>query len=92
MGKSGLKDAVGYMVISYYCGESGDSKIWSAASYKDAVDKMNRLWEKSYNCALEDDNFDEARSYHEEEYAQVAWTDDLYRIFEVVAVSEKEEI
>ena len=81
-----------YAVISYWCGEVGDSDVWLYDSEKEAIEAMNRLWEKSYNFALEDDNFDEDRSYHEEYEARVAWDDELYRIFEVKQISEKEEI
>lgn len=76
-----------WAVTSYWCGESGVTKIWLCSSEEEAINKMQRLWEKSYNFALEDDNFDEERSYHEEHEARVAWDDELYRIFEVVQIA-----
>ena len=50
---------------------------------------MNKFWETSFNWALEDVNFNEDDSYHEEYYAEVCWDDNLKRVFEVVKINEK---
>jgi hypothetical protein len=52
---------------------------------------LNRLWKQSYNFALEDENFDADNSYQEDDFAVVAWKDELYRYFEVLE-QNKEEI
>lgn len=80
-----------YAVVSYWVGEAGDTNIWLYDTEKEAIDAMNRLWEQSYNLALEDEDFDEERSYHDEYFGVVAW-EELYRYFEVVKQSEKEKI
>ena len=56
------------------------------------IEELNRLWEQSYNLALEDEDFDKDNSYHEDYFAVVAWKDELYRYFEVVKQNEKEVI
>ena len=81
-----------FVVVSYWCGEDGVTSVWPCDSEKAAIEKMRRLWEKSYNFATEDENFDEARSYHEVYAARVAWEDEVYRIFEVVKTKEEEEV
>ncbi len=81
-----------FVVVSYWCGESGETSVWPCDSEKDAIEKMQRLWEKSYNFALKDENFDEERSYHQEDIACVAWKDELFRFFEVVETKEEEEV
>ena len=81
-----------YAVVSYWVGELGYTNIWLYNTEKEAIDAMNRLWEKSFNFALEDENFDEKNSYHEEHFGVIAWRDGLYRCFEVVRQSEKEEV
>ncbi len=81
-----------YGVISYWVGEDDVSQMWLYQTEKEAIDAMQRLWEQSYNLALEDENFDEERSYHEENLGCVAWNDGLYRFFEVVKQSKKEEL
>lgn len=80
-----------YAVTSYWCGEEGVTKIWLCSSEKEAIDKMRRLWEKSYNFALEDENFDKERTYHEDLEGRVAWDDELYRVFEVIQISDADD-
>lgn len=79
-------------VVSYWLGESGETQVWLYENYSEAVKGMNRLWEDSYNLALEDENFNEVDSYHEEDFAVVAWNDGLFRYFEVVMPSRTETI
>lgn len=81
-----------YAVVSYWVGEAGDTNILLYDTEKEAIDAMNRLWEQSYNFALEDKDFDEGSSYHEDYFGVVVWKDETYRYFEVVKQSEKEEI
>ncbi len=81
-----------YGVVSYWVGETGDSNLWLYKTESEAQRAMNKLWEQSFNLALEDDDFDEEASYHEEDYAVVAWEDGLYRYFEVIKANDKEEI
>ena len=49
-------------------------------------------FEELIGKALEDEDFDEDNSYHEDYFAVVAWKDELYRYFEVVKQNEKEVI
>ena len=56
-------------VVSYWVGETGDAKVWNYPTKEQAIDAMQKLWEKSFNYALEDENFDEESSYHEEYFA-----------------------
>lgn len=81
-----------YAVISYWVGETGDTNVWLYNTEKEAIDAMNKLWEQSFNLALEDEDFDEENSYHEDCFGVVAWKNEVYRRFEVVRQSEKEEI
>lgn len=81
-----------YAVVSYYVGEAGDTNLWLYDTEKEAIDAMNRLWEQSYNLALKDEDFDEESSYHEGYFGIIAWECEVYRYFEVVKQSEKEEI
>lgn len=79
-------------VVSYWVGETGDAKVWNYPTKEQAIDAMQKLWEKSFNYALEDENFDKESSYHEEYFAVVAWNDELYRYFEVVKSEKNEEV
>ena len=81
-----------YAVVSYWVGETGDTELWLYDTEKEAIEALNRLWEQSYNLALEDEDFDKDNSYHEDYFAVVAWKDELYRYFEVVKQNEKEVI
>ena len=81
-----------YAVVSYWVGETGDTELWLYKTENEAKEALNRLWEQSYNLALEDENFDEDNSYHEDYFAVVAWEDELYRYFEVVKQNEREII
>lgn len=81
-----------FAVVSYWVGESGNTEMWLYDSQEDARFALNKLWEQSYNLALEDENFDEENSYHEDDLAVVAWKDNLYRYFEVVKQNMTEEI
>ncbi len=81
-----------YAVVSYWCGESGDTNVWLYDSEDEAVEAKNWLWKKSYDFATEDEDFDPERSSNDKYEARVAWKDELYRMFEVQVVSEKEEI
>ena len=81
-----------YAVVSYWIGETGDTELWLYDTENEAIEALNRLWEQSYNLALEDEDFDEDNSYHEDYFAVVAWKDELYRYFEVVKQNEKEVI
>ena len=81
-----------YAVVSYWVGETGDTELWLYDTENEAIEALNRLWEQSYNLALEDEDFDEDNSYHEDYFAVVAWKDELYRYFEVVNQNEKEVI
>ena len=81
-----------YAVVSYWVGEAGDTELWLYDTYEDAKEALNRLWEQSYNFALEDENFDADNSYHEDDFAVVAWEDELYRYFEVVKQNKEEVI
>ena len=81
-----------YAVVSYWVGKTGDTELWLYNTEKEAIEALNRLWEQSYNLALEDEDFDEDNSYHEDYFAVVAWKDELYRYFEVVKQNEKEVI
>lgn len=81
-----------YAVVSYWFGEAGATNVWLYNTGKEAIDAMNRLWEQSYNLALKDENFDEKKSYHEDCFGVVTWKDEIYRYFEVIKQSEKEEI
>lgn len=78
-----------YAVVSYYIGETGDSQVWIFNTEEEAIKYMNKFWETSFNWALEDVNFNENDSYHEEYYAEVCWDDNLKRVFEVVKINEK---
>lgn len=77
-----------WAVISYYVGETGDTEVCLFDTEDLAKKAMLGLWEKSYNAALEDDDFSQEKSYHEEYFAQVTWNDGLYRYFEVQKVSD----
>ena len=88
---SRFSDDAQYAVTSYWCGEDGDTKIWLCGSKEEAIAKMKRLWEKSYNAALVDDNFDKERTYHEELLGRVAWDDELYRMFEVIQIADADD-
>lgn len=81
-----------YAVVSYWVGETGDTELWLYDTENEAKEALNRLWEQSYNLALDDEDFDEGNSYHEDYFAVVAWKDELYRYFEVVKQNEKEII
>ena len=82
-----------YTVISYWIGERESSKVWLYNTYKEATEGMARLWEQSFNLALEDEDFDEKNSYHEESFGVIAWDDNgLRRCFEVVNTSKTENI
>ena len=81
-----------YGVISYWVGEYEPSKMWLYATEKEATEAMKRLWEQSRKCAMEDENFDAENTYCENGFAVVVWKDGLYRYFEVVKQSAKEEI
>ena len=83
-----------YAVVSYWDGEAGDTKVWIYESHEEAVEALKRLWSMSRDLAMEDDNFCEEYTdlVMESETGAVAWTDDLYRLFEVVKVDAKEQI
>lgn len=81
-----------WVVISYWIGETGESKAWTFDTEEKARSAMERLWNKSRDFAKEDENYDEKRTYHEPYEARVAWDDELYRCFDVIKVSEREEI
>lgn len=81
-----------YAVVSYWVGEAGDTELWLYDTEKEAKEALNRLWKQSYNFALEDENFDDSNSYHEDYFAVVAWEDGLYRYFEVVKQNKEEVI
>ena len=81
-----------YAVVSYWVGESGDTSVWLRNTKKEAIDVMNKLWEQSFNLALEDEDFDEENSYHKDCFGVVAWENEVYRYFEVVKQNEKEEV
>ena len=81
-----------YAVISYWVGEVGNTKLWLYDTEEEAQEALVRLWEQSYNLALEDEDFDESNTYHEDYFAVVAWEDELYRYFEVVKQNNKEVI
>ena len=80
-----------YAVISYFAVEVGNTKFWLYDTEKEAIEALNRLWEKFYNLALKDENFDQENSYRDEYFGVVAWTDGEERYFEVVKQAEKEE-
>lgn len=77
-----------YAVISYWNERLGKPQIWLYDSESTAKEALNKLWQQSYNQALEDENFDEDNSYLEDGFAIVAWKYDLYRYFEVVKQSK----
>lgn len=81
-----------YAVISYWVGEVGNTELWLYDTEEEAQEALVRLWEQSYNLALEDEDFDESNTYHEDYFAVVAWEDELYRYFEVVKQNNKEVI
>lgn len=81
-----------YAVVSYYVGVAKDTELWLYDTEKEAIEALSRLWEQSYNLALEDEDFDEDYSYHDDYVAAVTWKDDRYRYFEVVKQNEKEVI
>ena len=81
-----------YAVVSYWVGETGDTELWLYDTEDDATEALKRLWEQSYNLALEDENFDKSNSYHDDYFAVVAWEDELYRYFEVVKQNKEEVI
>lgn len=81
-----------YAVISYWVGETGDTEMWLYDSEKEAREALNKLWRQSFDLAAEDENFDEENSYHEDDFAVVAWEDNLYRYFEVVRQNTVEKI
>lgn len=81
-----------YAVISYWQDIDAPSNMCLYKTEEEAIDAMQRLWEKSYNFALEDENFDEDNSYHEENLGCVAWEDGLYRFFEVVKECKEEDM
>ena len=47
-----------YAVVSYWVGEAGDTELWLYDTENEAIEALNRLWEQSYNLALEDEDFD----------------------------------
>jgi len=66
-------------------------KIWIYDSKEEAIEALQRIWEYFYNLALEDDDFKQDNStYHEEEYAQLAWEKGKLRIFYIIEVSVSE--
>ncbi len=81
-----------YAVVSYWVGETGDTEVWPYASREDARFALNKLWQQSLDLAMEDEDFDEENSYHEDDFAVVSWKDDLHRYFEVVKQNMVEEI
>ena len=81
-----------YGVISYWEGEYNPANLWLYQTEKEAIDAIQRLWEQSYSLALEDENFDENSSYHKKYLGCIAWDDGVYKYFEVVKQSEKEEL
>lgn len=86
------KSSKKYAVVSYWKGKYGETRIWSCDSEMEAIEKMQRLWEKAFNFALGDELFDEGRCYHEDLKAEIVWTAEICRIFEVIRVSEDDEI
>ncbi len=80
-----------YAVVSYWVGETGDTEIWLYDSREDARFALNKLWQQSFDLAAEDKDFDEEKSYHEDDFAVVTW-DGLYRYFEVVKQNTVEKI
>lgn len=80
-----------YAVVSDWLNDDSVD-VWLYPTYKEAIAGMNRLWEQSFNLALEDDDFNEEESYHEEKVAEVFWLDGTIRRFSVVKVNEKEKI
>lgn len=81
-----------YAVVSYYVGETGDTELWLYNTENETIEALQRLWEQSYNFALEDENFDKDNSYCEDYFAVVAWKNEVYRYFEVVKQNKKEVI
>lgn len=66
-------------------------KIWIYDSKEKAIEALQRIWEYFYNLALADDDFKQDRfTYHEEDYAQLAWRSGKLRIFYIIKVSERE--
>jgi len=87
-----LKERMKYAVISYWVGETGPTQFWLYDTQEEAKEALYRLWEQSYNLALEDENFDAGRSRHDEDSAVVAWKDGLCRYFELCEQSKEETI
>ena len=66
-------------------------KIWIYDSKEEAIEALQRIWEYFYNLALADDDFKQDKStYHEEDYAQLAWEKGKLRIFYIIKISERE--
>jgi len=81
-----------YAVVSYWVGEDGATELWPYGTEEEAKKAITRLWEQSYNLALEDESFDEDNSYHEDDFAVIAWENEIYRYFEVVKQNNEEVI
>lgn len=83
-----------YAVVVYYTFDP-ESNVYLFDDYKKACDYLEVMWQHCYNLALKDEyNIDEEGTYHEEDYAQLKWgnSDNCYRIWQVVEVSEPMKI
>lgn len=82
-------------VISYYVGEIGRPDLWLYDSEEEAIKGLQRVWENCFNAALDDVDFADRFTWHEERLARVAWDNGnkvSFRYFEVVQQNTRETI
>lgn len=79
-----------HAVVSYWVGETGDTEVWLYDSQEDAADALAKLWKRSFELARKDRDFIEEDSYHDDDFAVVAWNNGLYRYFEAVRPNNAE--
>lgn len=79
-----------YLVISYWEGETDVPMAWIKESEGEARDLLARMWKKSNDAAMQDENYCGSRSYCQEDTAVVAWTDGLLRHFDIIRPETEE--
>lgn len=76
-----------YAVVSTYNFDS-ETHCYLFDTEAEAIEFLEKYWQWSFNLALDDDNFNEELSYHDERYGRVSWGYDGedVREFQVVKV------